>query len=619
MVDVFAERIYPQVPIGDLIRAYLRHNSWDFESAVSQYTEDRERLLESLIEEEEKKKKKENETESSAVSSISSSSSSSSSSTKSSGVSDTSERQRDIPKIKELEMPWWLNDNNEQERRDAGLALRIHYEDQADDEEVEVTPSEAILLLHMADWDFTEACEQFRSLPDAIRAVGKQFDRMRSSLPPQTLKPRAGDEIQEQQLREQDERLATFINITGRSDWFSLKVFLEKRHWNLIAAIEAWFRSGVPPVLSRRKHVLYDLRYDYNMKTLPPPSGQDWEPQADGNGEDGWALDRDTDVEVLETTSSDDGDETSDDESESDTEPEADFERPKSSVSKTQKPTATSNRRPEGFTLHLMKGTAKPGLRSDWRFLHEYISRGRYWANRFKAYEKFEWPALGTHDHHRRKPSQTRVPFDWNNQEHIHLLNNFRRQNNCRTTNTSLREAAQLWSEEEKEFLLQLNLEWLATMRQQFPDLPEDDLMKKPICNQTKKDWQTRLNAKFQGTIQQGSTTPRRERSIVAIISQRTRTPAIIERFKLKADAEYFRKRANRIAKEKSKEQNALKRSLEGDQEDDGQPAEKRARIGGSMIQGYTRDDNDDEEIDVEGDEVGSDEEETEEVNEAVQ
>lgn len=608
MVDVFAERIYPQVPDNVLLRGYLRRNSWDFEASVSKYTQDRETLLESLIEEEE------NNTEA-ALQSSPLKTSDSNVERQPSDDSDATEKQQEIRQKKELEMPWWFNDNNEQERRDAGLALRLQFEDLNDRKEVDMTPSEAVLLLHMADWEFSGACKEYNSLPEAKQAVRKQFDRMRSRLPKRTVKARATDKLQQRQLRQQDERLATFINITGRSDWYSLKVFLQKRRWNLIAAIEAWFRSGVPPVMSRRKNIVYDLRNDFNMKALPAPSGQDWQPQADGNGEDGWALDWETVMEVPEVASDD---ETSDEESESD--PETETEDPPSPITKTKKPNGRAKDRPDGFALHQMKGTAKPGLKSDWRFLFEYISKGRYWANRFKAYEKFDWPEVALHDQRRRDSSQSRVQFDWNNQEHIHLLNNFRRQNTCRTTNTGAREAAQLWSDEEKEFLLQMNVEWLAEMRQKFPEVSEDDLVKKPISNKTKQDWKDRLNAKFEGTVQEGSTIPRRERSIVSIISQRSRTPAIIEKFKLKADSEYFRKRANRIAKEKSKKESGLKRPLEADKEDDGQSAEKRARIDGSMVNGDPdADENDDDESDVEGEEVGAGDEETEEVDSTMQ
>lgn len=608
MVEVFAERIYPQVPDNVLLSAYLRHNSWDFEATVSKYTQDRETLLASLVEEE--GNNAETASESSPVKA-----SDSNVERQPSDDSDTTEKRQEIGQKKELEMPWWFNDNNEQERRDAGLALRLQFEDLNDRKEVDMTPSEAVLLLHMVDWDISGARKGYNSLPEAKQAVRKQFDRMRSRLPTATVRPSATDKLQQRQLKQQDERLATFVNITGRSDWFSLKVFLQKRRWNIIAAIEAWFRSGVPPVMSRRKHVVYDLRNDFNMKVLPAPFGQDWQPQADGNGEDGWALDWETVMEIPEPPPDN---ETSDDESDAD--PEVETENPPSPITKTKKPNGRAKGRPDGFALHQMKGTAKPGLKSDWRFLFEYISKGRYWSNRFKAYEKFDWPDVAIHDQRQRDSSQTRVQFDWNNQEHIHLLNNFRRQNTCRTTNTGAREAAQLWSDEEKEFLLQMNVEWLEEMRKQFPGVSEDDLLKKTISNKTKEDWKDRLNAKFQGTVQEGSTIPRRERSIVSIISQRARTPAIIEKFKLKADSEYFRKRANRIAKEKSKGDSGVKRPLEADQEDDGQPAEKRARIDGSVVKGDPDvDENDDCETDVEGEEVVAGEEETEEADKALQ
>ena len=54
------------------------------------------------------------------------------------------------------------------------------------------------------------------------------------------------------------DRIAALLDITERADWLSMKIFLQKKKWNFVRAVIAWYKKGIPtftPCLRRHTWV----------------------------------------------------------------------------------------------------------------------------------------------------------------------------------------------------------------------------------------------------------------------------------------------------------------------------------------------------------------------------
>lgn len=420
----------------------------------------------------------------------------------------------------EVEIPF--NDSFEQERRDAVLALRLHLEERLGNTGT-ISPAEATLLLHQQHWDLTQAARSFGTLERTRRGLACTYDQMRS-----VLQGPVAEVNQPTTLMQQNERLAELINITGRNDWYSLRVCLQQHSWDLVATVSQWFSEGIPPEEAQASVAPHGgVRMDVNLRPLPMPTRDS---ARSASSRKGWALE----PEAFATEGGEDGQSSSEEE--------------ESTLLKQER------KRPHGFMVNSTRSTAKKGMRNDRLFLIEYISRGRYWYNRFERQQTFKWPGVGftaealgqDHHHHPQADDKHLVEFDWSNQQHLTWLNNWRRQNIQRATGLQIRARAQRWSPEELQFLYDLSEELLQEKARRFPRKTVGQLLPLMISKATKEDWAKRMNEKFSGTIQPGSDRPRFDREETALMTQRARTRAIVDRFQLRADEDFFAKAARK-------------------------------------------------------------------------
>ncbi|KAK5051325.1 hypothetical protein LTR84_002977 [Exophiala bonariae] len=597
LLDNFQQNIYPGVAARDMIIADLRASNWNLDAAIAAWRTRRQALL---------SQQAEGEPQVPANNAVSESSSSPSSPTSTASPPSTPSPPppnrpvtvgRPIPRRNATSAPAKLilrlhmrnsrppprasqvtaaqsavpfNENHEQERRDAALALRLHMEELIGEEGL-ISPAEAILMLNRRRWDLTQTAKEFRKLIKASRRettllrLARTYDQMRTPLQQEVAPPQQGTISMQQ-----SERLAELLNITGRNDWHSLRVCLQSHNWNLVAAVSQWFTQGIPPVQAPSSVEHGGVRLNTNLHQLPMPT---WDDTRSASSLEGWAI-----------------------------EPE-EFAKPGEADSDSSSEEGTGlikqdRKRLPGFLINASRATAKKGMRNNSLFLIEYISRGRYWYNRFEQQANLKWPGVGfpTAPHGQNpKPDQSKlVEFDWTNQRHVDWLNNWRRQNCDRVTGLKKRAEAQKWSEEELQFLYDLSAELLDKKKKESPHLPEDHFLPLRFDKDIKEDWRVRFNNRFRGTVQPGCSQPRLDREQSAIMTQRARTRAIVDRFRVKADVDYFKKidAAKKAREDAAAEARGEKRSreheddnsddgvLETDSEDEDSHKDKRARTG---------------------------------------
>ncbi|KAJ9616406.1 hypothetical protein H2200_000124 [Cladophialophora chaetospira] len=441
-----------------------------------------------------------------------------------------------------------FNANIEQERRDAALAFRLEIEDSSVGYVV-LSPSQAIFFLYICGWDLGVALSRWNStsLKESFLLLG-EFDRMRKPL------HREIDVSDEVTLLAQDERLATFINITGRPDWYSLRERLVEADWNLIEAVAAWFRPGVRPERPSSTGNGPGIRVDVNLREL------DWPADGDCDAAEGTVMDEGWGQEPNYFA------------------PDNPFPNPpnpvkENPVAATTKPRGTKpidgRERRNGFLIHIdssqARETAQIGIRNPELFLIEWICKGKYWYNRFK-HNKLGFPEYEAAQN--IPPRANPLPeFDWKNQDHINLLNNWRRQVTNRATGYNTRQGSQLWSQEEIDFLISLTEELFQEAKREFKDKTEAELLPLVITNKVKEDWQRRFNAKFTGTIQPGSDKERIDRKSSALMTQRGRIRILVDKYKVTEDKQWFKRQENKKEKAKAKVKVGEKRKRDSSQE----------------------------------------------------
>lgn len=514
------------------MEAHLRATNWDVDAAYARWVADRQRVL--------------NPAPPAPSSSTSSSSSSSENSDEdiSEGEEDAKSDTSSTPLANRIP----FNANYEQERRDAALALRLHVQESSMNTAT-LSPSEAVLFMHLSSWDLGEAVARFISLRNARRSL-RIFDHMRTRVHQDI------DRDDTMALQEQDERLAEFINITGRADWYSLRVCLQEHDWNLLAAISFWFMIGVRPVRPPRSEGVDGVRLDVNLQPMRVPEGNEWE--APLIEDDEWG-------------------------------PEPDyFGLDDDEGSSSEGEGIRMNRaRKDGFLIissQSERQTAKRGLPNPRKFLVEYIQKGRYWYNRFRREKKLKWPELGDDP----DADDGLELFDWNNQQHVDWLNNWRRQSRVRSTGLKSRPQSQHWTQEEMDFLYALTKELLEDARRENPGVPDDDLLPMTITTEKKGEWAERMNKRFKGKTPAGASGPRDARNASALMTQRARMQSMVDDFKVTPDKIWFKKQAEKAVKAKAKADaeakkkakaevkklNKKRKASEIDDTDDGEEAE---------------------------------------------
>lgn len=497
--------------------------------------------------------------------------------------------QRDTMQLlTETDIPF--NNNLEQERRDAAFVLREHVRESSQYTE---TPSrtECILWLSRHEWDIAQAMEQFANVNHVRRRLARTFDQMRTPLQRDIVhikqnggrkgkqkkttskkekkdeeekdeEEKADDEDEdkaeekkaddedddddeekkaqkqaEERAKEearriqmsQDERLAEFINITGRPDWYSLLLFLQQHNWDLVRAVEAWYRTGVPPYTGRPMRYTTRLAPEAGMRLgpdgepLPKPTPADCTPSNMEAADDDQWRDEDDSFDPAE---------------------EGESEMDETPPPPPQSDRDAQSSRAPGFPINNLTKYAYKGMPNPRRFVFEYIQRGSYNANLFTKPRQFYWPERGD-----KKPDagSKRVLFDWNIGPHITALTNWYRQNITRVSGEIRRAHSQPWSQAERDFLYRLQEAHFQKAKQQDPNKPDADILKGlTVDSKTKEEWEKKFNEKFAGTEQPDGI--RKEREASALMTMRSRILAIVEDFKVPGDSKYFdRVRARRI------------------------------------------------------------------------
>lgn len=377
-----------------------------------------------------------------------------------------------------------INANNEQERRDAALAFRMRVESVHD---VVLSIPEAIFLLYLADWDTGSALAQFQGHAEARNRLRIAFDSLRD---------RTDDP------NEQSVRLAAMLEICERANWLSVKIFLEKKRYNLVRAVIAWYKSGIPPFTDNearnapKTNPHWGLRVDHNGRLRQMPGADEWRAAPSNAEQSGWAS------------------ATSDFTNPGDTSPPT----PHVHSSIHGKNYTSKKDRPPGFILRAgsesfirvpfraekeRPNTVQPGPADPSKFLLEYISKGHYKFNLFKLEKYFfsdrvddvhdnedndsyaadeDSPSSSSSDSDsapaktggkRKRGEKTTgrtaatprkrsknlpaikpcVEFDFSTPSHLVDINSWRRQNGSRIEGRVRRLAAQAWTQEELELL----------------------------------------------------------------------------------------------------------------------------------------------------------------------
>ncbi|KIW19188.1 hypothetical protein PV08_03482 [Exophiala spinifera] len=538
-LDAFVRRLSPHVVDNNILEFYLRSNDWDLETAHAEYIQDRTNHLELLR-----------------------------------GRGDRDADDAEAQGLFNASMVIW-NDNPEQERRDAAYAFNERVRRTTLNTQ-QLSRTEASLWLNINHWDVGLALRNLTSVAgnaDGIRQMlGRRYDRMRTPLAaPKTERKKQGqdktaEKIAEDKRQEQrDERLAEFINITGRPDWYSLLTFLADRDYDLVQAVQDWYTDGVPPFSGTTKRENGGMRDGPDGKRLPKPRPQDCVPRSTMPKKKQVNIPNDDDDSSSSSSSSSSGS----DESEGEDNFGDDLDRflsdsdagsstGSSPAPSSSTPSKQQRERVQGFIIDDYADAAKASAPNPHRYLLEYIAKGKYHSNVFEKRASHWWPDRGQAD---PGANSGRVVFDWDLQKHVNGLNAWWRQNRSRVADEKKRAASQKWSQEENDFLYALNLELLDQLKQKHPTKTEDQLVPLVVPTKTKEEWAKRINEKFVGRLMPGSTEPRRPRESAALMTQRGRCPAIIEKFKVPKDKVYAAsaKRAEEKRAEKGKAKDTKK------------------------------------------------------------
>ena len=377
--------------------------------------------------------------------------------------------------------------------------------------------------MYLSGWDLRQAANQWiaNSLHTNHELMG-QFYRMRPAL------GRDIDLENPATLVAQGERLAAFINITGRSDWHSLRERLIEADWNLIEAVAAWYRLGVRPERPERSKGDSGIRMDVSMQPLKWPEVRDCEATEETALDEGWGQEPD-----LFNPSKDPQSEADEKVGNRSAKLDAkEDEKKEASKSKKASKKADVVHR-DGFPVHFdhaaTHATAHVGVPNPGLFLLEWISKGRYWASQFND-PRIHLSELANVDH---SPSSAgTVPFDWTDEDHVLLLNDWRRRKTAQMAATNSPGIARSWSSEENDFLVTLTEELYQETKATYTG-PVESLLPLAVSGKKKEEWAKRFNDKFSGTLQPGTHQTRAERKPYSLMAQRGRLQILIQQYKV--------------------------------------------------------------------------------------
>ncbi|KAK4938337.1 hypothetical protein LTR10_021221 [Elasticomyces elasticus] len=574
-IDTFRQRLYPQVTTRRVIEVLLETNDGNVDAAYNQYMAARRAILANLGHPTATQVNASTSSDSDIETEEDAGEESDKQGENGETTAEQVQAQKETKKLlTETDIPF--NANTEQERRDAAFTLREHVRESTLYTET-LTRTEAILWNYLQEWDIATAQETFQNVNHVRRQLARIFDQMRTPLQRDVVhvktagtgsKPRkqaavdpkeaetdaneeeeevddeatkakrAADEELKRVSMAQDERLAEFINITGRPDWYSLLLTLQMHNWNLVGAVEHWYREGIPPYTGRPKRHTARLAADEGMrvglngKRMEKPSPEDCIPSNMEEVDDDQWRDEDDFFDPEEEGESD--------------------------LSETPPPAATSQSNNErerdrkaGFALNTLTRLPHKGMPNPRRFVFEYIQNGTYRHNVFQ-HESFYFPERGEDENRPakskrqpRKPKDTPVPFDWNNGSHITKLTNWYRQNSIRVGGALRRGAHQTWSDAERQWLYDRMVELFQKTKLDHPKMSDDEIKKTMyVSDETKKAWEESYNNEFVGTQQPDGI--RKARNAAALMTMRARDARICEEFKINPDKTYFARPKNR-------------------------------------------------------------------------
>lgn len=431
--------------------------------------------------------------------------------------------------------------NNESQRRRIAVKLRDRIAEKFSD--AKVTPAEAMLLLVYYQWDYNMIVAMHEEFHHMKWRLYHRFERMKL---PIVIKDKDTNDQKAQKIREQDERLVTLIEATGRSDYEGLWRFLDSLQWDLLAAITQWFNEGIEPYQRKPKKGKKSVEDDLGLRrdtdawpVPPPPKSRSKAPPKD----DEWDAGKDT----FEPSD--------DDEPDYDSEEEYMIQNPAK-----HDPTPLIN---EDRSIPMV---GEPDLT---KLVIQGIQNGRYIYRRFD--NGFTWPNLNKAVVKPRKNQVPRnEPFDWyRGRSHLSLLTKWRAQVFARRTGQGNRPASQPWSDEENKFLYDLT-EQEVTRLEKKTKKNRDQLLPLTVSQELKDEWARKFNAKFSGTTPAGAKKPRYDRGPHTLMTQRNRLREMIQDFKCKEDALFFARKA-KADKNREAAERAEKSDVPSEDEEEGE------------------------------------------------
>ena len=383
---------------------------------------------------------------------------------------------------------------------------------------IRLSVSAALLLLYEASWDIQQAARNF-NWQEAMGRLHIRFDRTRSLEQRPFARPSSHtvvDAATHHTQERQDERLALMLNITDRPDVDSVVAHLQAHQWNLPAALNDWFRSGIPVVHPTRGRPHVRLNIDMTPRAVPaansvrPPLNQDvtmFSPEP---------------AEYMHAV---------------------DYQGPAAGRELRQ-----LGHRQNGFFISRdLRRPLQLGCEDFSRLSYEHTQHGKVKLKRFLD-PCFVWPETGQRkqpfkpaEGETHKPSAARpVTFNFDDREHLKLYNKSFSQNRHRITGVLEREETQPWSVAERLRLLRHHQRaWDQLLRDDGP-VPAGQKRRIKYTKQRGDRWTADLNRRYKGTSKKRN----HSRSRGAVNTQRTRMSECVGRFNVEPDQAWFDKEA---------------------------------------------------------------------------
>ncbi|KAL9618261.1 MAG: hypothetical protein Q9160_007031 [Pyrenula sp. 1 TL-2023] len=389
----------------------------------------------------------------------------------------------------------------EEERRDAIEVLVQRLRKASNRQDLTLTRYEAIGLLHINRFDIDEAVESYFNSDTGIDWIREMYQPFRRRNPSQ---------------RQQDLRLAKYLDITAANDWFTARELLKNLGWDLAKSLAMWQQNRVhhvphPDTVRRGRGKQAKQGVDKGFRCDTEGKARKDEERLNeranvlrvlGEGDEGAKVLFKNEEELESGLEDDDAD--------------RDY---RDSL--------------EGAPVG-PRGIATIGAPSPDLLSIEFVRNGEYTRSRWSSgrydfathTEEVESPARLEGSRRRGK-----IAFDWNDSEHIKDLNTWRNQRYCRLKGE--RESERVaWLPVEQDFVRELHHQLKAQKLIADPHC-FDEKRKMMITTKTKEDWVKRFNDKFAGKVVEGHISEGRRpaRSWGSIQAQRSRLQDLCEEF----------------------------------------------------------------------------------------